>query len=139
GEGDVVGLLTTVTEACGRVSMHGVREEVLDAQARALGLSCRKVRIPPGCVNADYEVAMGEAVAEARASGVTRIVFGDLFLEDVRAYRERMLAGTGLEPVFPLWGKDTAALAGRMVREGLRATVVCVDPQWLDRPLPSHH
>jgi len=128
GELEIVGLLTTLTKGYGRVSMHGVREEILDLQADALGLPCRKVWISPGCINADYESAMAEAVAEARAAGVTRVVFGDLFLEDVRAYRERTLAGTGIAPVFPLWGLDTAALAARMVREGLRATVVCVDP-----------
>jgi uncharacterized protein (TIGR00290 family) len=131
GKLEIVGLLTTLTEDYGRVSMHGVREEILDRQAEALGLPCRKVRIPAGCVNADYERAMGAAVAGARADGVERIVFGDLFLQDVRAYRERMLAGTGIEPVFPLWGRDTAALAREMVDAGLRATVVCVDPRRL--------
>jgi uncharacterized protein (TIGR00290 family) len=89
------------------------------------------VRIPAGCVNADYERAMGEAVAGARADGIERVVFGDLFLEDVRAYRVRMLSGTGIEPVFPLWGRDTAALAAEMVSSGLKATVVCVDPRRL--------
>ena len=128
---EVVGLLTTITETYGRVSIHGVREEILDRQARMAGLPCRKVRIPARCVNADYEKAMGEAVLAARRDGVTHIVFGDLFLEDVRAYRERMLAGTGLTPVFPLWGKDTAALADQMVAAGLEATVVCIDPKKL--------
>ena len=131
GEVEIVGLLTTLTSGYGRVSMHGVREDVLDAQATALQLPCRKVWIPPACVNADYERAMGEAMASARAEGVTRIVFGDLFLEDVRAYRERQLSGTGILPDFPLWGSDTAALAGRMVAGGLEATVVCVDPRRL--------
>jgi len=131
GRFEIVGLLTTLTEEYGRVSMHGVREEILDRQADALGLPCRKVRIPAGCVNADYERAMGAAVAAARADGVECVVFGDLFLEDVRAYRERMLAGSGIEPVFPLWGRDTAALAKEMADSGLRATVVCVDPRRL--------
>jgi len=131
GKVEIVGLLTTLTEDYGRVSMHGVREEILDQQAEALGLPCRKVRIPAGCVNADYERAMGAAVAAARADGVERVVFGDLFLEDVRAYRERMLAGSGIEPVFPLWGRETAVLANEMVNAGLRATVVCVDPRRL--------
>ena len=131
GKVEIVGLLTTLTEDYGRVSMHGVREEILDQQADVLGLPCRKVRIPAGCVNADYERAMGAAVAAARADGVERVVFGDLFLEDVRAYRERMLAGSGIEPVFPLWGRDTAVLAKEMVDAGLRATVVCVDPRHL--------
>ncbi|HEY1251776.1 MAG TPA: ATP-binding protein [Thermoanaerobaculia bacterium] len=132
GELEVVGLLTTLTEDYGRVSMHGVREEVLDRQAQALGLPCWKIRIPAGCVNADYERAMGAAIEAARRDGVTRVVFGDLFLADVRAYRERMLAGTGIAPVFPLWGTQTASLARRMVADGLEAAVVCVDPRRLD-------
>jgi uncharacterized protein (TIGR00290 family) len=131
GELDVVGLLTTVTEDYGRVSMHGVREEILERQAVAAALPLRRVRIPAGCVNDEYERRMGVAVAEARAEGVTRVVFGDIFLEDVRAYRERMLAGTGIAPVFPLWGRDTAALAQAMLDAGLAATVVCVDPRRL--------
>ncbi|HTR03625.1 MAG TPA: ATP-binding protein [Thermoanaerobaculia bacterium] len=131
GEVEIVGLLTTLTSGYGRVSMHGVREEILDRQAEALGLPCRKVWIPPACVNADYEGAMGEAMAAARADGITRVVFGDLFLEDVRAYRERQLRGSGIAPEFPLWGSDTRSLAERMVAEGLEATVVCVDPRAL--------
>ena len=131
GDLDIVGLLTTLTEDYGRVSMHGVREELLDRQAEALGLPCRKVRIPAGCVNADYERAMGVAVQAAREDGVDRIVFGDLFLEDVRAYRERMLAGSGIEPVFPLWGRPTATLAREMVASGLEARIVCLDPRRL--------
>ena len=128
---DVVGLLTTLTADYGRVSMHGVREDILDRQAEALGLPCRKVWIPAACVNAQYERAMGEAVARAVAEGVTHVVFGDLFLADVRAYRERMLVGTGLTPLFPLWGRDTARLASEMVDAGLEASVVCVDPRRL--------
>ncbi|HKD19505.1 MAG TPA: ATP-binding protein [Thermoanaerobaculia bacterium] len=131
GEVEIAGLLTTLTTGYGRVSMHGVREDVLDRQAAALGLPCRKVWIPPACVNADYERVMGEAMAAARADGITRIVFGDLFLGDVRAYRERQLAGPGIAPEFPLWASDTAALAARMVAAGLEATVVCVDPRRL--------
>jgi uncharacterized protein (TIGR00290 family) len=131
GDVEIVGLLTTLTSGYGRVSMHGVREEVLDRQAAALGLPCRKVWIPPGCVNADYERAMADATTAARADGVSRMVFGDLFLEDVRAYRERQLAGSGIAPEFPLWGSDTAALAAHMVASGLEATVVCVDPRRL--------
>jgi uncharacterized protein (TIGR00290 family) len=128
---DVVGLLTTLTEDYGRVSMHGVREEILDRQAEALGLPCRKVRIPAGCVNADYERAMGAAMEAARAEGIEQVVFGDLFLEDVRAYRERMLEGSGIEPAFPLWGRPTAALAAEMVAAGLEARIVCLDPRKL--------
>ncbi|HEX9241098.1 MAG TPA: hypothetical protein VF875_01520 [Anaeromyxobacter sp.] len=130
---DVVGLLTTVTSTYGRVSMHAVREELLDRQAAAVGLPCTKVRIPWPCPNERYEAEMAAALAAARAEGVTRVAFGDLFLEDVRAYREQKLAGTGIEPVFPLWGRDTAALAREMVEGGLRATLTCVDPRALDR------
>jgi uncharacterized protein (TIGR00290 family) len=128
---EVVGLLTTITSDYARVSMHGVREEVLEAQARAAGLPLRRVAIPAGCVNADYERAMGEAMRRAREDGVTHVVFGDLFLADVRAYRERMLAGSGIAPLFPLWGRNTAKLARKMIGEGLAATVVCVDPRHL--------
>ncbi|HET8538955.1 MAG TPA: hypothetical protein VFL83_03685 [Anaeromyxobacter sp.] len=129
---DVVGLLTTVTSEFDRVSMHAVREELLDRQAASLGLPCRKVRIPWPCANERYEAEMARAIAEARAAGVTRVVFGDLFLEDVRAYRVEKLAGTGIEPVFPLWGRDTARLAREMIEGGLRATLTCVDPRRLD-------
>ncbi len=129
---DVVGLLTTVTSEFKRVSMHAVREELLDRQAASLGLPCRKVRIPWPCVNETYETEMARAMAEAREAGVTHVVFGDLFLEDVRAYRIEKLAGTGVEPVFPLWGRDTARLAREMIEGGLRATLTCVDPRRLD-------
>jgi len=131
GRFDVAGLLTTVTQAYSRVSMHGVREEILDYQARAAGLPCWKVQIPAGCVNADYETAMGEALERARRDGVTQVIFGDLFLEDVRAYREKMLQGSGIQPVFPLWGRDTRVLAAEMIAAGLKAVVVCVDPRKL--------
>ncbi|HEX9048949.1 MAG TPA: hypothetical protein VF841_00280 [Anaeromyxobacter sp.] len=129
---DVVGLLTTVTSEFGRVSMHAVREALLDLQAESLRLPCRKVRIPWPCPNERYEAEMAAALAEARAAGVTRIVFGDLFLEDVRSYRVEKLAGTGIDPVFPLWGRDTARLAREMIAGGLRATLTCVDPRQLD-------
>jgi uncharacterized protein (TIGR00290 family) len=135
GEVELAGLLTTVTADYGRISMHGVREEVLALQARAAGLPLRRVAIPAGCVNADYERAMGEAMRTALEDGVTHVVFGDLFLEDVRAYRERMLAGTGISPMFPLWGRDTAALAREMIEAGLDATLVCVDPRVLPASL----
>jgi uncharacterized protein (TIGR00290 family) len=131
GELEVAGLLTTVTEDYARVSMHGVREEVLELQARAAGLPLRRLRIPAGCLNDEYERRMGEAVAQARAEGITRVVFGDIFLQDVRAYRERMLAGTGIAATFPLWGRDTAALAREMLEAGLEARVVCLDPRRL--------
>src|SRR5262249_424880 len=128
---DIVGLLTTVTEGYERVSMHAVREEILDEQTRHTGLPCVKVRIPQRCVNDDYEKALARALAKAREQGVEKIVFGDLFLEDVRRYREERLAGSGFEPVFPLWGQDTAQLAREMIAAGIEATIVCVDPRRL--------
>ena len=129
---EVVGLLTTVTSEFARVSMHAVREELLDLQAASLGLPCRKVRIPWPCPNERYEAEMARALGDLRAAGVTRIVFGDLFLADIRAYREAKLAGSGLEPVFPLWARDTARLAREMLDGGLCATITCVDPRQLD-------
>jgi uncharacterized protein (TIGR00290 family) len=131
GAFDIVGLLTTVTEGYDRVSMHGVREEILELQAARVGLPCVKVRIPPRCTNADYERAMEQTLSLARSRGVTHVVFGDLFLEDVRRYREERLAGSGIEPVFPLWGRNTGELAREMIAAGLQAVVVCVDPRAL--------
>src|ERR1700760_4372668 len=133
GELDVVGLLTTVTTAFARVAMHGVRVALLDRQAAATGLPCHKVGIPSPCSNAEYEQRLGEALEVAIADGVTHIIFGDLFLADIRAYRERMLAPLGLTPVFPLWLRDTRALAREMVDAGLRAHLTCIDPRRLDR------
>ena len=130
---DVVGLLTTITETYGRVSMHGVREEVLRAQAEALGLPILAVPIPAPCPNEVYEAVMGRAVAQLRAEGVRQIVFGDLFLEDVRAYREARLAGSGVRPSFPLWGRPTRALAEEMIAGGLEARIVTLDPRILPR------
>ena len=132
GEVEIVGLLTTVTAGFGRVSMHGVREVLLDAQAGALRLPCRRVRIPWPCPNEIYEREMAQALEGAKAEGVTHIAFGDLFLQDVRAYREAKLAGTGISPLFPLWQRDTRALAREMIDGGLRATLTCVDPRKLD-------
>jgi uncharacterized protein (TIGR00290 family) len=131
GAVEVVGLLTTVTETYGRVSMHGVRETVLDAQARATGLPLYKVPIPSPCPNEVYEKAMGSMLVRLRSDGVRRIVFGDLFLEDIRSYREEKLRGTGIEPIFPLWGRPTRALADEMIDAGLRARIVALDPREL--------
>jgi uncharacterized protein (TIGR00290 family) len=135
GDLDVTGLLTTVTQPFNRVSMHGVRAALLEAQARALGLPLRRVDIPYPCSNAQYEAAMSQAMDDARGAGVTRMVFGDLYLEDVRAYREQKLAGTGVTPVFPLWGRDTRGLAREMIAGGLKAFVVCLDPKRVPRTL----
>ncbi len=132
---DVVGLLTTLNQTAGRVAMHAVRESLLEAQSRAVGLPLTKVFIPDPCSNAEYEAAMGAAMSEAKAAGVEAIAFGDLFLEDIRQYREDKLAPTGIEPVFPLWGRDTRALAKEMVESGLRAVVTTVDPERVPREL----
>ncbi|HXJ35686.1 MAG TPA: ATP-binding protein [Candidatus Eisenbacteria bacterium] len=130
---DVVGVLTTVTEGFGRIAMHGVREEVLARQVAALGLPVVRVGIPNPCPNAAYEAAMTQGLVQARELGATHVVFGDLFLADIRAYREARLAEVGMHPVFPLWGRDTGALAREMIDAGLEARIVCVDPRRLDR------
>jgi len=127
GEFDVVGALTTVTETFARVSIHGVRQEILRAQCEAAGLPQRIVPIPYPCPNEIYEARMGEAVASAVREGVTHMIFGDLYLADIRAYREQKLAGTGITPVFPLWARPTAALAQAMMASGLEAWLATVD------------
>jgi uncharacterized protein (TIGR00290 family) len=127
GEIEVVGALTTVTETFGRVSVHGVRQEILQAQLEAAGLPPRIVPIPYPCPNEIYEARIGEAVMQAVRDGITHIIFGDLFLEDIRAYREQKLAGTGIAPLFPLWRRPTLALAHDMIASGLEAYVATVD------------
>ncbi len=126
---EVVGLLTTVTEAFDRVAMHGVRRDLLEAQAAAAKLPLWAVPIPYPCPNEIYEARMADAMARARREGVTAIAFGDLFLEDVRRYREERLRPLGVEPLFPLWGEPTPRLARAMLDAGLRAIVTCVDPR----------
>ncbi len=128
----VMGVLTTVTSEFGRVSMHGVREELIDRQFEELGLRCWKVPIPSPCPNEIYEREMARVLGEVQAQGVTHVVFGDLFLEDIRAYREARLAEIGVQGVFPLWLRGTAELAREMISAGIRATVTCVDPRKLD-------
>jgi len=125
-------LLTTINESVQRVAMHAVRVELLEAQADALGLPLWQVPIPSPCPNDVYERAMAQAVARAVDEGFTRVAFGDLFLEDVRRYREEKLEGTGLTPLFPLFGADTSALAREMVASGLGARLTCVNPKVLD-------
>ena len=129
---ELVGLLTTVNAAFDRVAMHGVRRSILEAQARAAGLPLHVVELPWPCSNEEYETRMGAFVRQAVADGVKQIAFGDLFLEDIRRYREEKLAGTGLRPIFPVWGKDTPALAREMIASGLRTHVSVVDKSKLD-------
>jgi uncharacterized protein (TIGR00290 family) len=122
-------LLTSVNERYDRVAMHAVRCDLLRAQAEAAGLPLVTVPIPSPCPNEIYESRMAVAVAAALAEGFTHVAFGDLFLEDVRRYREERLAGSGLTPIFPLWGRPTGALAHEMIAGGLEAWVTCVDPR----------
>ena len=132
--GAVAGLLTTTNETFDRVAMHAVRRELLQAQAEAAGLPLQVVPLPWPCTNEQYETIMRAAVAGSVNDGFTHVAFGDLFLEDVRRYREERLAGSGLEPLFPIWKtKSTLALARDMVAAGLRATLTCVNPKQLDR------
>ncbi len=131
GEVEIAGLLTTFNRVAGRVAMHAVRERLVEAQAEAAGLPLVKVFIPSPCTNEEYESAMGEAMARAKADGITAVTFGDLFLEDVRRYREEKLAGAGMAALFPLWKLDTSLLAREMIRAGLRAYVTCLDPRQL--------
>ena len=129
---EVGALLTTVNEAAGRVAMHGVRRSLLEAQSEAIGVPLWEVPLPWPCANEDYESRMAEACRRAVAEGFDSIAFGDLFLRNVREYRERQLAGSGLTPLFPLWGIPTAPLARDMIGAGLRARVSCVDSTVLD-------
>lgn len=127
----IVGLLTTVTGAYDRVSMHGVRRSLLHRQAEALGLPLTEVSISPQASNEEYEDKMTEALLEIKARGITTIAFGDLFLEEIRAYRQRMLERIGFKGLFPIWGRPTAALAQEFINKGYRCVLVCVDPKAL--------
>jgi len=131
----VTALAVTVNRAFGRVAMHAVRVDLVRRQAEAAGVSLRVVEIPNPCSNEEYEAAFRGAASAARSEGAGAMAFGDLFLADVRAYRERLLAGSGLEPLFPLWGRDTAQLARSMLAGGLRAVVTCVDPKQVPEAL----
>jgi uncharacterized protein (TIGR00290 family) len=150
-EFEVTALLTTINQDASRVAMHAVRETLLEAQAEGAGLPLVKVPIPARCSNANYETAMGAAMARACAEGVLHVAFGDLFLADIRKYREEKLHAAGMTPLFPIWGRDTSVLAREMIAEGLRAYLTCVDPRQLDgrmagrlfdaellKELPSH-
>ena len=133
--GEVAGLLTSVNEAAGRVSMHGVREEILRAQADAAGLPLFTIPLPWPCSNDVYEAGLRVAVDRAVADGFTHVAFGDLFLEDIRRYREDRLANTGLTPLFPLWGIPTPRLAREMIAGGIRARISTLDPRVMPREL----
>ena len=130
---EIVGLVTTFNEAFDRVAMHAVRRELVEAQARAAGLPLWPVMLPWPCTNENYEERMRAVIEKAREEGITLFAFGDLFLEDIRAYRERQLAGTGLTPLFPIWSapSDTPRLANEMISCGLQAVLTCVDPKHL--------
>ncbi len=130
---EVAGLLTTVTEGYERISMHGVRCELLHQQAASIGLPLEEVRIPPQCPNTIYESCMAEAVHRYRERGILHMGFGDIFLRDLRAYRETNLARVGMSALFPLWDVDTRELALRFLADGFRARIACIDPRKLDK------
>lgn len=131
GDVEVVGLATTLNSAFDRVAMHGVSRRLLNAQQEATGLPLHVLKIPHPCPNDSYEEIMGEFLARQRREGIEAMAFGDLFLEDIRRYREARLAGTQITPLFPLWGIDTGRLARRMIEGGLDARIVCLDPRRL--------
>jgi uncharacterized protein (TIGR00290 family) len=147
----VTGLLTTITEGFDRISMHGVRRELLRRQAQSLGLPVEEVRIPPNCPNTVYEARMAEAMQRCRERGVFHVAFGDIFLEDLRAYREAKLLQADMKALFPIWKSGSRELVARFLREGFRAVTVCIDRRKLDasfagreldaaffRDLPAH-
>lgn len=139
---EVAGLVCTLNGEHQRVAMHGVRRALLETQARRLNLPIHILELPDPCGNADYERIMGAFVARARDDGVTHMAFGDLFLEDVRAYRENHLAGTGIEPLFPIWGQDTRTLARDLLAAGVSTVLTCVDTrqlpgEWVGRPFDA--
>ena len=130
-EHEVVGLLTTFNQAANRVAMHAVRRSLVEAQAKAAGIPLLGVDLPQACSNADYERIMRETCKAAVQSGIEYIAFGDLFLADIRAYREKQLENSGLQPIFPVWGMPTPELAWSMIKSGVRAKLTCVDPKRL--------
>ena len=131
---EIVGLLTTFNDSADRVAMHAVRRELVNAQAASVGLPLWSVPLPWPCSNEQYAALMSDVIARAAKEGITHVAFGDLFLEDVRDYRIKQLGGTGIEPLFPIWGSatDTPDLARRMQAAGLKAVLTCVDPKQLD-------
>jgi len=137
-EMEIVGLLTTITEPYNRVSMHGVRNALVEAQGQAARLPVHRALIPVPCSNEQYQAAMREVLSQAKTGGVTHVLFGDLFLEDIRRYREAQMARACMTPMFPLWGLDTGNLARDMIRLGLRCRVTCLDPRKMPRELAGH-
>ncbi|MGY3910388.1 Dph6-related ATP pyrophosphatase [Aeromonas piscicola] len=135
---EVVGLFTTLNQTFERVAMHGVRKQLLMQQAECVGLPLTTIDLPWPCTNEDYARIMTDFIAGVVAEGIHHMAFGDLFLEDVRAYREKQLVGTGIEPLFPLWGSDTAELAQQMMAAGLKARISSLDPKKLDASLGGH-
>jgi uncharacterized protein (TIGR00290 family) len=133
GLAEVVGTITTLSEAYDRVAMHGVRSSLLQRQLAVLGLPSHRVLLPSPCPNEVYEARFGEACERMKEQGVRHIVFGDLFLEDIRAFRERQLAALGMSAIFPLWRRDTAQLSRVMIASGLVAHLTCIDPKRLER------
>lgn len=128
----IAALLTTVTREFDRISMHGVRRVLLERQARSLGLPLHQIFIAKGADNAEYEQRMGEVLSVYRDQGISSMVFGDLFLRDIRAYRERLLGRFSMTPRFPVWGRDTAQFIREFIELGFKAVIVCVDPSQLD-------
>lgn len=129
---EVKGLLTTVTEGYDRISMHGVRRELLEAQAAALGLPLKQILIPPACINDIYQSRMRDACLAYKAQGIHHMAFGDLFLEDIRAYRDKMLAQVGMTGIYPIWRLDTTQLARDFTQRGFKAILCCIDPKQID-------
>jgi len=133
GEYEVSALVTTCTEGYDRISMHGVRCSLLERQAQELGLPLEKVFISQGASNDEYEARMKKVFLDYKKAGITKAAFGDLFLEDIRVYRDRMMASIGMTALYPVWGLDTHALARQFVRDGFCAVLVCIDPRALDK------
>lgn len=132
GAFEVAALLTSVTREHDRISMHGVRRALLHAQAEALGMPLRELFLPTSCSNADYERLMGEVLADLRAEGLDTIAYGDLHLADIREYRDRLVAANRMHPLYPVWGRDTAAFVREFIAQGFKAVTVCVDLNALD-------
>jgi len=137
-EWQVVELLTTVTEGYDRISMHGVRRELLEQQAGALGLKLKIVLIPPQCVNETYQQRMAETCAAYKALGIGHMAFGDLFLQDIRDYRDAQMAKAGMTAIYPLWGQNTRQLAQEFIESGYRATLCCIDPAQIGPEFCGH-